>query len=227
MHYNFKITSKSGFTLIELMLSMALFSMVLVIVLGAFTQINAAFYRGVSSNKTQEAVRKLSDSIANDTRSNGLTLPALKNLPAGDTAGSNVAVICSDSSYFLIRENFISSDTERAAVKINGSGCGGAPTDFAGAVAKLKSILVDSATEKTEALISGNISVHGVFLNQGVLSLHTLYGDTSPTSGLVAYEDLAVNGVTKKIPRCAGGLNKGFQFCATAQMTTVLQNRLR
>jgi prepilin-type N-terminal cleavage/methylation domain-containing protein len=223
---SYKLRQK-GFTLIELMLSMALFSMVLVIILGAFTQINGSFYRATASTKAQEAVRRLSDEIAETVRTNSVSLPVLRNIPNTST-GENIVQICSDKTSIYIRENYVLSSESKVAVRLLGTTCNPL-LDYDGALGVLK-----TSGDATSSLVGGNVSVHGAFLSNGVLSINTLYGDLAQAktpaepNGLFEYEAKPIgSGDTKQIPRCLGGLSKGYQFCATSQMTTVLHNRLK
>jgi prepilin-type N-terminal cleavage/methylation domain-containing protein len=57
-------SKQKGFTVIELMISTAVFSMILLVVLGAITQIGRMYYKGIVSTKTQEVTRALVDRIS-------------------------------------------------------------------------------------------------------------------------------------------------------------------
>jgi prepilin-type N-terminal cleavage/methylation domain-containing protein len=227
MLYKLKIISNTGFTLIELMLSMALFSMVLVIIIGAFTQINGSFYRATASTKAQEAVRRLSDEVAESVRTNSVSEAELRDLKDA-SGGDNVVQICSGNTSFYIHEKFAASGSSRVALRLLGVPCDKL-IDHGDALKVLDGTGVPLGA-KVDVLVGNNLSVHGVFLANGVLSINTLYGDltsVTPPDNLITYEPKSVGSVTKQIPRCAGGLTKGYQFCATSQMTTVLHNRLK
>lgn len=59
---------QTGFTLIELMIATTIFSIVLTVILASFLQIGRMFYKGVSTNNTNESTRTLVDDISNDVR---------------------------------------------------------------------------------------------------------------------------------------------------------------
>lgn len=241
--------NNKGFTLIELMLSMALFSMVLVIILSAFTYINGAYYRGISSAKVQESIRKISDDITSEVRNNGLELPTYQNYDDGKGLyNSTISVLCAGNSMYYFREgiqkpaNTPVGNQQFAGVKISGATCS-FPVDFSDAQAKINSLKITPGEpySKNTSLIDGNISLHGVIYANGVLRMTALYGDPDPGNSQVVYNEddktkltALVNDpsgapksvtIIKKIPRCNGGLNRGYQFCSVTTITTVLHNR--
>lgn len=83
-----KHNPQTGFTLIELMIATTIFSIVLTVILAAFLQIGRMFYKGVSTNNTNESTRILVDDISNDVR-------------LADGA-SNAQVISGDKYYFCV-----------------------------------------------------------------------------------------------------------------------------
>jgi prepilin-type N-terminal cleavage/methylation domain-containing protein len=56
----------AGFTVIELLIATAVFSLVLLVFLSAFLRISQLFYKGVNLSNTQEAARKIVQNISND-----------------------------------------------------------------------------------------------------------------------------------------------------------------
>lgn len=57
-----------GFTIIELLIATAVFSLVLLIFLTAFIRIGNLFYKGVNMSNTQEVARSTLDDITNDIK---------------------------------------------------------------------------------------------------------------------------------------------------------------
>lgn len=57
---------KTGFTVIELLIATAVFSLVLLVFLSAFLRISQLFYKGVNLSNTQEAARKILQNVSND-----------------------------------------------------------------------------------------------------------------------------------------------------------------
>jgi len=60
--------NQSGFTIIEILLAMAIFSFVMITVITAFTQIIRSYRKGVVSQRTQEATREIIDLISKEAR---------------------------------------------------------------------------------------------------------------------------------------------------------------
>lgn len=60
--------NQKGFTIIELLIATAVFSLVLVIFLSSFIKIGDLFYKGVNMSNTQEAARNVLDNISNDIK---------------------------------------------------------------------------------------------------------------------------------------------------------------
>jgi prepilin-type N-terminal cleavage/methylation domain-containing protein len=58
--------NNEGFTVIELLIATAVFSVVLLVFLSAFLRISQLFYKGVNLTNTQEAARNVVQSIADD-----------------------------------------------------------------------------------------------------------------------------------------------------------------
>lgn len=63
--------NQSGFTIIELLIAMAVFSFVLMICLAAFLQVTRIFYKGIHMSRTQESARNVIQSISDDVRFSG------------------------------------------------------------------------------------------------------------------------------------------------------------
>ena len=71
----------SGFTIIELLVASAVFSVVLVIVMATFIQVSRIFYKGVNMSNTQDDTRNALTSIASD-------IQFASNTPATVDSGS-------------------------------------------------------------------------------------------------------------------------------------------
>jgi prepilin-type N-terminal cleavage/methylation domain-containing protein len=63
-----KHPTTSGFTIIELMIATLVFSIILLVIIGAFLQIGHIFFKGVSLANTQESSRSLIGDITDDLR---------------------------------------------------------------------------------------------------------------------------------------------------------------
>lgn len=54
----------AGFTIVELMIALAVFSVLLILVLAAITQMTRMYYKGVITARTQQSTRELIDRVA-------------------------------------------------------------------------------------------------------------------------------------------------------------------
>lgn len=76
------IKNKKGFTILELMIATAVFSVLLAVCMAAFLQVGRMFVKGVNLSLTQEDTRNIIDSISSDIRFSGQT-PDLSNVSNG------------------------------------------------------------------------------------------------------------------------------------------------
>ena len=77
-----KVKNQTGFTILELMIATAVFSVLLAVCMTAFLQVGRMFVKGVNLSLTQEDTRNILDSISGDIRFSGQT-PDLSNLSSG------------------------------------------------------------------------------------------------------------------------------------------------
>lgn len=92
--------SKSGFTIIELMIATTIFSLVLMICLGGILQITKMYYRSVTQNNTRETARAITDEIGEAIRFSSQAIrlgPAVAGPEIDDLSGT-----IEDTSYFCI-----------------------------------------------------------------------------------------------------------------------------
>lgn len=62
------ISSEKGFTLIEIMLAMAVFSFVLMITVAGFVQVNRQYTKGITVRKAQDSARTIVEQIGREIR---------------------------------------------------------------------------------------------------------------------------------------------------------------
>jgi prepilin-type N-terminal cleavage/methylation domain-containing protein len=85
-------SGQSGFTIIEVLLAMAIFSFVMITIITAFTQIIRSYRKGVVSQRTQESTREIVDLVSKEAR--GSSEVSTK------TIGANKKLLCFGSSVF-------------------------------------------------------------------------------------------------------------------------------
>ncbi len=86
-------TKHSGFTIIELLIASAVFSVVLVVVLASFVQISRIYYKGVNMANTQNATRTIVQDIQDDIQF-GSNHPELIDDTYGNTGSSHQDSFC-------------------------------------------------------------------------------------------------------------------------------------
>ncbi len=214
---------QSGFTLIELLLAMSVLSFVVLISLVVFIQINAMYYKGISTTKAQEAARAISEDIVKEIQTTGGKGPTFVQIPISGSADYNKA-LCTNSAIYLIRENRLadtnqSSPNRHVLAKFRIAGSLACPTD----ATSFNTVL--SSTADSYDFLSGNFSVHGFNFSNNELYLTIAYADivNSPTI-LEPYTDSS-RGIALSTKRCAGGFTAGNQYCATASLRTAVYAR--
>ncbi len=87
-----RLDSQSGFTIVELLISTAVFSLVLLICVAASIQIGKYFYKGISETRAQNADRQIIDEISNAIEFGG-SAPVFYQTGAGPGPVYNVLCI--------------------------------------------------------------------------------------------------------------------------------------
>ena len=90
---------QSGFTIIEILLAMAIFSFVMITIITAFTQIIRSYRKGVVSQRTQESTREIVDLISKEARNSS----DVEVKTAGGGA-SLVRLLCFNNTVFEYRK---------------------------------------------------------------------------------------------------------------------------
>jgi len=138
---------QTGFTIIELLVATAIFSLVLIVFLSAFIKIGNMFYKGVSITNTQEVARTITDDISNDIRFSG----SVPTVVSADASGKGYFCIgqhrykynlwkqvgVSGNPYGLERETIASGACDINAIGSN-------PVELLGDRMQLNRISVDS-----------------------------------------------------------------------------------
>lgn len=120
--------NKKGFTIMELMIATAVFSVLLLIASGVIVQLSRQFYKGLIQSKTQEVARNIGEEIARNIQFSS-TAPQLLS----STAESEVWCIA-DRRYLFVRGRQLGTDSNQSpsvAVRTD-LGCGGDPSMSSG-----------------------------------------------------------------------------------------------
>ncbi len=90
--------TQKGFTIIELMISTAIFSLVLMLCIAGILQITKMYYKGVNQARTQEAARLVVEEIGESIRFSNDAV----SLPMTPIAGPNIDVGITDTDVICI-----------------------------------------------------------------------------------------------------------------------------
>lgn len=123
---------EDGFTIVELMIATAVFSVVLLVISAAIVQIGRLYYKGITGARTQEVARSVLTDIADTVQfGNGQITSRLQN--AGDDRFGSICVATQHYSYALGKQ--IANGQHGLVLKDVPSGCSSEPVqNLSGAV---------------------------------------------------------------------------------------------
>lgn len=195
-----KRLNRKGFTLVELMIATAVFSVIMMISLYAFIQINRLYTKGINIAKTQDAVRNITTDLGSQIQLTTGT-PNINTNAAGGT-------ICIGKKLYTFNIN--NSETGSGNALVSEQITEG---DCMGIVAKEdRRVLLPKGTR----LLVFNV----------VESPHPLYKIT--VSLLNGGDDLVQKGTDPtdySLWRCNGNI-KGSEYCALSKIETVVYKRI-
>lgn len=206
--YEVKINNK-GFTIIELMVATAAFSVILLIASVSVIQIGKLYYRSILQSRTQETVRKISDEIsqsiqfANGTKRNS----------------SNPNQFCiGDTRYsYTINQTVVDDSTIGLRLeRINP--VGDCATTLATAPAK------ELLANGMRVILFDVTPVAGTSDKSYKIAIKVASGDNEL---LTSYTDagIAIPAVTPQDTTCKSGI-AGSNFCAVAELDSIVKKRL-
>ncbi len=204
---------QKGFTLVELLLSMAFFSFILLFVVTGFIQINRAYTRGITTKEVQTSTRDVMDEISKAIRdseavtvtSNSLCIGSLHYVwnmtPSGPPSPGDISFADVGTEYVTI-------------VRTNepGRNCGDAPNKNPG-------------TGSTTTLLPENLMIQNLSITNVPGSNSYRISVTVSTDGREFPGDFdpADNGAWGADAKCA--VKTGDQFCFVARLDTVVTTR--
>ena len=195
-----KLSSQTGFTLVELMISTAIFSSFLFFITGMMLRLGRTYTKGIISSQTQNAARAIVTEI-------GYAIQFSANAPNYD----NATYICAGSqrySYNLGKQLKLSGSlaADQSAIGLvadNPTACPGGP------IANPQRELLDENMRLANLSIT-NSGASGLF----TITVRVVYGDFSaldnPTSTNAVCKSSAV----------------GSAFCSASEFSTTVQKRL-
>ncbi len=208
-------TDTRGFTLIELMIATAVFSVILMISLAGFIQIGRMYYRGLSATRTQEVTRAVIDDVSREIQfgASKVEQPDANTICIGSkryTFDLHKRIVDTPSNGHEAN-NALRKDSQGANQNGCAIGAGGGATELLGENMRLAKFSVTPVAQSNDRL--WNVTVKVVFGEDDLLDGFQQvdsdpYGDSSNVV-------------------CKGGTFLGGQFCATAEISTVVYRRLK
>lgn len=210
MQANFrKRKNERGFTILELLIAMTVFSVVLLIFTTGLLQITRVYYKGITSAKTQEAARVVMDEISRNIQfKGGAFVP-----PNGTTPQDRFCVGDKRFTYLIDRQLHDAPslpDQRRNVIvmeDIIGS-CDASPHNLDAGAA-------NPGTNLRELL--------SPYMRIARLQVTTVAADTYRVNLRIVYGDNDLLNATRD---GCGSLRLGTQFCATSELTTHVRKRV-
>lgn len=211
-----------GFTIVELMIATAVFSLVLMVVLYGVLSFSHTYYRGVNSSTTQNMARTIINNVAQAIEFSGSSITAT---PASESAGNKYYFCAGGATYYYVLGALYdgTATASNPGLYVEPGTCTSVPPDF-------------SNPRGTELLASNmRITYLSVQPSSGNPSLYTIgiglaYGDSdllcskslgTGAGGCASPADTAsqlVAGTNPDDVACRSGT--GYQFCAHAGLST-------
>lgn len=193
-----KRQEQKGFTIIELMISTVVFSLVMLIVMGAIIQFGRIYYKGVIQSRTQERSRAISEDIAKHIQFG-------KSVTPPQNVSGNVWYLCAGGRSY----------TYNLGEQRVGSQHGLVTTDTCSPYGGMSTL----------ALVAGTTEMLGERMQLVRLTVVPT-GDRYTVSVRVVYgEDRDFEGDNPLNP--CRPIVFGGQFCAVSELTTTVTTRLK
>lgn len=153
-----------GFTIIELMIATVVFSIVLLVIMGAIIQFGNIYYKGVIQSRTQERARAITEDLA-------------KHIQFGRTVTTSPSLVCAGNQVYTYALKVQRVDNARGLVRESGA-CTAYP-DMAGTVP-----LAADATEMLgERMQLTRFDVSSVADGRYTISVRVVYGENADFIG--------------------------------------------
>jgi prepilin-type N-terminal cleavage/methylation domain-containing protein len=210
-------TSQRGFTVIELLIATAVFSVVLLMVTVGIMQITRVYYKGVTETNTQDTARNISDVISRTIQFGGT---GNIQQSVGTTPGTSFAFCIGNQLFsYVLGYQVVDSKTSGLSQSYHGlvvssaAGCGGPSSPIANLV--------------TTQTIANSRELVGAKMRLANLSVKPVSGSTSLWSVNVKVlygEDDLINNPTSSTATCKS--DTGSQFCAMSELNTIVEKRV-
>ncbi len=230
-----------GFTIIELLIATAVFSVVLLTVSAAITQIGRLYYKGITSARTQEVARSVMDDIAQSIQFNvgdvvGLSSSTYSNELDNDSNDSRAVCISTKHYSFkfgqqvgpgkhgLVANEISSGCTSTVAQNLDTATVSG--NELLGDKMRLANLVV----EPSGAPDSYRVTVRVVYGDSDLLCNPTSHSggkdDCASTQGWDESNQQDRNALAGTHNLSCKNIRSGTQFCAASELSTIVKRRL-
>lgn len=210
-----------GFTIIELLIATAVFSVILLGVTLAIMQISRTYYKGVITTNTQNTTRQIMDTLSQAVQFSGDTIVPTPDEATAQPVGTNLAFCIGNKkfSYVLGRALYDSGPYDGTNKRMphvlveqsSAADCGGTPIPYdlgtEGALPPGMRELMNSNMRLTD------LRVFSIGDNMYRITVRVAHGDA----------DLFDNADSASA-RCKG--DAGSRFCAVSELSTVVTKRI-
>lgn len=214
---------QKGFTIVELLIASAVFSVVLLICAAGLLQIGRTYFKGITASQTQEAARSVTEEITRTIQFNGGSVGLITNPDSENPDSPSYICIGNKRFAFVLNRQLIQSgspneDQSRHVLVVDNEPCGGRAQPLnnsdGGLLPESKELMAPNMRlTKLEVIPVGNelynVTVRVVYGDKDIL-----VDNENPTGR----PDLP----GECLPSAAGG-----QFCAVSELTTTVQKRVK
>lgn len=210
---------RQGFTIVELLVALAVFSVVLLVVTVGIMQISRMYYKGLTESNTQAAARGIVDTVAQAIQFTGGNVI---DTPAGVTPGNSYD-FCVNNQEFSYRPGYQLTDGTPGSHQTNHAIVVRTVANCSGPSGQIMSGAVTGRELLSPNMRLSNMVVDSLGGNLYKVQVRVVYGDSdllrSPSSPASPNGDLATDA------SCRG--DAGRQFCAVADISTVVISRVK
>lgn len=216
--------NKSGFTIIELMIATVVFSVIMLVIAGALIQIGRLYSKGMTTAKTQEVARSVTNDIAQAIQFNKGVVKGTEG--NGENLIDTFCIVNKHYTYALGRQ--LVGTNHGLVVDNKLTPCGSEPAQDMTKADVLGTELLGDKMRLTKMTVLETSPGSNVYK----IEVGVIYGDddllcddnnvqTCSSGEAVALDDAIKNGSL----RCKN-IRSGSQFCARSELKTTVERRL-
>lgn len=235
-----KRSRNSGFTIIELLIATTVFSVVLLTISAAITQIGRLYYKGITSARTQEVARSVMSDIAQSIQFNvgqvvaigpDTTDPAKNYSNELNTVNSRAVCITTKHYSFKFGQQQRGAKHGLVAKDIP-SGCNSEPAqdldstsvegnELLGENMRLANLIVQPQSGEPDTY---QVTVRVVYGDDDLLCNPSANSGPSNCSSSQEWTDKTAIAATRNLS--CKNIRSGTQFCAASELSTIVKRRL-